>query len=170
MKLEQTPANCKKILCSTQKLSATALSADSVYGDHGHAFLTMTLASYQILNRVGPNLVPPVHQSNQPRNPQSSLRATAPAIAKAVRQEHKANSQDAYSLIRPVQTNLRKMLLDTSNKIYWHLLCQYIILYSGCTVHQLLSHMDTTYAAFTEAKSRDTCCLSHGHYLGRRPL
>jgi hypothetical protein len=51
-----------------------------------------------------------------------------------------------------VQTTLRKMLLDSSDEIYWRRMCQDITLYSSCTVHELLGHMETTYGTFTDAE------------------
>ena len=55
--------------------------------------------------------------------------ATAPQIFEALRQ-HKS-SQDMYCLMHRVQTNLRKMPLDSSDEIYWRLLRQDLFLGSG---------------------------------------
>ena len=51
--------NRVKILRTTEELTTNAASMDSIYGDHGHAFLTMTAASYQQLNG-GQVFIPPV--------------------------------------------------------------------------------------------------------------
>jgi hypothetical protein len=141
--------NRQKILRTTQELTANAASVDSVYGDHGHAFLTMSPASYQVLNGGQAFAMP----AQPDQNPTIVVGATAAVIAETVRQ-HKA-SQEAYRLMRRVQANLRKMLLESSDEIYWRLLRQDLILYSGRTVRELLNHMNTTYGAFTEAERRD---------------
>ena len=42
--------NCQRILRTLQELTANTASVDSVYGIHGHVFLTMTPTAYQTLN------------------------------------------------------------------------------------------------------------------------
>ena len=141
--------NRVKILRTTEELTANAASVDSIYGDHGHAFLTMTAAAYQQLNG-GQVFIPPLPPA---LNPAIIPGQTAAQISETVRR-HKAE-QDAYRLMRRVQTNLRKMLLDSSDEIYWRLLRQDLLLYSARTVRELLHHMEVTYGAFTEAERRE---------------
>ena len=140
--------NRVKILRTTEELTANATSVDSIYGDHGHAFLTMTPVSYQQFNG-GQVLVQPMQSA---QNPTIIPGSTAAQISESVRQ-HKA-SQDTYRLMRRVQTNLREMLLESSDEIYWRLLRQDLLLYSGRTVRELLLHMEVTYCAFTGAERR----------------
>lgn len=141
--------NRQKILRTTQELTANAASVDSIYGEHGHAFLTMPAAAYQALNGG----IAFVHPIRPDPNPVIIAGATAAVIAEAVRQH--SVSQKSYKLMRQVQTTLRKMLLDSSDEIYWRRMRQDVILYSGRTVLELLTHMNTTYGSFTEAERRD---------------
>jgi hypothetical protein len=141
--------NRQKILRTTQELTANASSVDSIYGDHGHVFLTMTPATYQALNG-GVAFVPPVQPTTHPT---IVAGATAAVISETVRQ-HEVG-QKAYRLMRLVQATLRKMLLNSSDEIYWRRLHQEIILYSGRTVIKLINHMTTTYGSFTDAERLD---------------
>jgi hypothetical protein len=141
--------NRQHILRTTQELTANAASVDSIYGNHGHAFLTMTPADYTMLNG-GVAFVPPVQP---PPNPEFAAGASAATIAEAVRQH--GVRQKGYALMRTVQATLRKMLLTSSDEIYWRRMRQNIILYSGRTVLELLHHINTTYGSFTEAERRD---------------
>jgi hypothetical protein len=141
--------NRQRILRTEEELTANAASVDSVYGDHGHAFLTMSPANYQTLND-GVAFNPPEQPDPNPVIPAG---ATAAAIAEAVRQHGVA--QKAYALMRLVQATLRKMLLDSSDEIYWRRMRQPVILYSARTVLELLTHISTTYGNFTEAERKD---------------
>jgi hypothetical protein len=85
-------------------------------------------------------------------NPDIAAGATAAAIAETVRQH--GVHQKAYARMCLVQAMLRKMLLDSSDEIYWRRMRQNILLYSGRKVRELLTHMGTTYGTFTEAERR----------------
>jgi hypothetical protein len=141
--------NRQSILRTTQELTANAASIDSAYGDHGHAFLVMTPTNYQALNG-GNAFVPPVAPGP---NPIIAAGATAAAIAEAVRQ-HEGHLK-AYRLMRHVQAKLRKMLLDSSDDLYWSLLRHEELLYSNRTVRELLSHMETVYGDFTDTERNE---------------
>jgi hypothetical protein len=117
--------NRQRILRTTQELTANAASVGSIYSNHGHAFLIMSPEDFQVLND-GVAFIPPVQPAP---NPEFVAGATAAVIAEAVRQ-HGVN-QKAYACMCLVQATLRKMLLDSSDEIYWRRMRQNIILYSG---------------------------------------
>jgi hypothetical protein len=112
--------NCQRILRTLQELTANAASVDSVYGIHGHVFLTMTPTAYQMLND-GIAFVPPAVF-----NPAITVGAAA-IIAESVCQH---SDHKAYKLMLHVETTLHKMLLTSRDEIYWHRMHQHTILYS----------------------------------------
>ena len=140
--------NRQSILRTLQELTANAASVDSVYGLHGHVFLTMTPTTYQALND-GTAFVPPLVPDPNP----AIVAGSAAVVAESVRQ-HSVDTK-AYTLMRHVQNTLRKMLLDSGDEIYWRRMRQHTILYSGRTVRELLDHMESTYGSFTEAERRE---------------
>jgi hypothetical protein len=145
--------NRQKILRTLQELTANAASVDSIYGIHGHVFLTMTPATYKTLND-GTAFVPPLVPDPNP----AITAGSAAVVAESVRQ-HSVDTK-AYTLMRHVQNTLRKMLLDSGNEIYWRRMRQHTILYSGRTICELLDHMESTYRSFTGAERREvTACL-----------
>jgi hypothetical protein len=141
--------NRQRILRTTQELTANSASVDSLYGDHGHTFLTMSPEDYQVLNG-GIAFVMPAQPAP---NPDIVTGATTAVITETVRQH--GVHQKAYARMRLVQAMLRKKLIDSSDKIYWRRMHQNILLYSGHTVRELLTHMGMTYGTFTEAERRD---------------
>jgi hypothetical protein len=89
--------NRQHILRTTQELTVNAGSAVSLYGDHGHTFLTMSPKDYQVLNG-GVAFVMPV----QPvPNPDIVAGATAAAIAEAVRQHVPPTAKTLYQCASP---------------------------------------------------------------------
>jgi cell fate (sporulation/competence/biofilm development) regulator YlbF (YheA/YmcA/DUF963 family) len=138
--------NRQRILRTMQELTANAALVDSLYGVHGHTFRTMSPNDYQVLNR-GIVFVMPV----QPvPNPDIIAGATTAVIAETVRQHGVHQKVHAHMCL--IQATLRKILLDSSDEIYWRRMHQNIILYSGRMVRELLIHMGTTYGTFTEAE------------------
>jgi hypothetical protein len=111
----------------------------------------MAPEDYQVLHNGGVALfVMPVQPAP---NPDIIAGATAAAISEAVRQH--GVHQKVYARMHLIQATLRKMLLDSSNEIYWRRMCQNILLYSGRTVRELLMHVGMTYGTFTEAEQRE---------------
>ena len=96
--------NHQRIFRTLQELTANAASVDSVYGIHGHVFLTMTPTTYQTLND-GTAFVPPLVP-----DPNPAITAVAAAIvAESVRQ-HSFDTK-AYTLMHHVQEVPVKLLV-----------------------------------------------------------
>jgi hypothetical protein len=138
-----------QILVTQTELNANAASVDSVYGPHGHTFLTLSPEQYQALNG-GIAFEIPVAPAMNPTHAQG---ATGNVITEGVRQHTVA--WKAYRLMRATETKLRNQLLEAGDDTYWRRLRMATLGYGTRTVRELLAHMLTTYGRFTEVERRE---------------
>jgi hypothetical protein len=139
----------KYINTATEELTENAMSYDSTYGNHGHAFLTMPAAAYQVLHGDVPFQMP-----QQPTiNPVHANFATATMVAETNRQ-HKA-AWTAWNLLRKIEKTLRKQLLDAGDSDYFAVMKVECSGFASRSVLELLEHLMTTYGQFTDKERRE---------------
>jgi hypothetical protein len=138
-----------QILVLKTELNANAASVDSLYGAHGHLFLTLSAAEYHTLSGIQfeipgpPPMNPPPHAAG----------AAAHVTAEAVRQH--GVEWKSYKLMRRVETELRNQLLAAADDTYWRRMRMATLGYGTRTVRELFTHMVNTYGRFTEAERRE---------------
>lgn len=141
------PTRQSILTCQTE-LTANAASVDSVYSEHGHAFLTMTPLDFTALNGGVPFVMP----VRPPMDPVHVQGATAAQITEDNRLH--AQAWKAYTLMRQTQQQLRNQLLAAGDDLYFRAVKPPVLGYSAITVRQLLYHLFLTYGTFTEAERR----------------
>ena len=142
------PPTRKALLQVEIELNANAASVDSVYGAHGHVFLTLPDDDYTTLNEGQQFDIPP----QPPIDPALPAGATQAQITETVRQH--TNAWSAYRRMRKTEVELRNQLLAAADDIYFRPLRHPTLGYAPNTVRQLLTHLRTTYGRFTEAERK----------------
>jgi hypothetical protein len=123
------------------KLDANSSSVDSVFGNHGHVFLTLSPAEYTDLHGV-PFQIPEQPPIDPPPPPGANANPTAAHLAKAL-QLH-TNAWTAYKLMRATERDLHNQLLAAADNVYIRLG------YNMCSIQDMLKDLIESYGRLTK--------------------
>jgi hypothetical protein len=127
-----------------KQINANAMSIPSVQGSgtHGHLFLTVSAAAYQVFANVGFNL--PTHPGPAPVH---AAAATAAAITETNRQ-YSANLKE-FQVFTSTEASLSKQLIAAVPSTYIDELSHEELGFANVSTLALLTHLDTTYGTIT---------------------
>jgi len=128
----------KQILLVQLELDANSSSVDSVFGNHGHVFLTLSPAEYADLHGA-PFQIPEQPPMDPTPPPGGNANPTAAQLAEALRL--RTNAWKAYKLMRATERNLRNQLLAAADNVYWQRLRHVRLGYNMCSIQDMLNHL-----------------------------
>ena len=100
------------------ELDANSSSVDSVFGNHGHVFLTLLPSEYTEYTDLhgAPFQIPEQPPMDSPPPPGAKANPTAAQLAKALRLH--TNAWTAYKLMRATERDLRNQLTAAADDVY----------------------------------------------------
>jgi len=145
--------NRREVLQSIKELNANAASIRTVYGHHGHLFLSTLPERFTALNNNVTFTIPDM----PPVNPVLPNNPTGPVIIEANRVH--AAAVVAYDLMRSVEMDLHNQLLKSADDTYFEELEDLEYGYTQLSVHALVTHHLDNYGGYTESDGKELRCL-----------